>query len=189
MGPLERWASTALFSLLNHSSQFPRQVVKVCPETGCLMQKVRPVEETENCVLFNADHCERTVKGTMEFLQDKMNYIFDLENGPVLQVEVVHCEEDGKYYVLVNCHHLGSDGWSITEHRRQIANCYRSFLLGSGDGMPQLPVDFVDFTLFQRQVLDDVGALQMQYWKEELDDLPHLDLPLDKPRPSVLSDR
>jgi amino acid adenylation domain-containing protein len=116
---------------------------------------------------------------------------FDLERGPLLRVRLVRLEPD-RQLLLLNLHHIVSDGWSIRLLLAELAELYGAEaaglpLAGAAARLPELPVQYADYAAWQRRWLDgEVFARQLAYWRRELGgDLPVLDLPLDSPRPAV----
>jgi hypothetical protein len=88
-------------------------------------------------------------------------------------------------------HHLVSDGWSIGVLMREICALYEALSKGRPSPLPELEIQYADYANWQRQYL--TGAVlekHLDYWKRQLDrDLPMLDLPVDRPRPSIPSFR
>ena len=86
-------------------------------------------------------------------------------------------------------HHIVTDGWSMGNLLHEFSNLYSSFPDYPGARLVDLPLQYADYTLWQREwlqgkVLDD----QLAYWKEQLAGLPPiLELPTDHPRPSILT--
>ncbi len=111
---------------------------------------------------------------------------FDLAAGPLLRAVLVRLAAE-EHVVLFTLHHIIADGWSMGVLVREVAALYRAALLGSPADLPPLAVQFRDFAVWQRQWLTgDVLAAQLAWWRERLAGAPALlDLPADRPRPSV----
>ncbi len=91
------------------------------------------------------------------------------------------------YALLLTMHHIIGDGWSMGVFIKELSSLYRGFLVGEPSPLPELPIQYADFTIWQRQWLQG-KALQtsINYWKQQLADAPPLlELPTDRPRPSV----
>ncbi|WP_392535306.1 amino acid adenylation domain-containing protein [Nostoc sp. C117] len=91
------------------------------------------------------------------------------------------------YALLLTMHHIIGDGWSMGVFIKELSSLYQAFLVGDSSPLPQLPIQYADFTIWQRQWLQG-KALQtsINYWKQQLADAPPLlELPTDRPRPSV----
>src|SRR3712207_2447474 len=87
-------------------------------------------------------------------------------------------------------HHIVSDGWSMGVFLRELGALYGAFSSGSPSPLPELPIQYADYALWQRQWLQgEVIDEQLTYWKEQLAELPALELPTDHPRPAVQTHR
>ena len=101
-----------------------------------------------------------------------------------------------EHVLLLLVHHIAGDGWSLAPLARDLARAYAARRNGKVPDMAPLPVQYADYTLWQHQVLGDESdpqsaiARQLAFWTETLEELPdQLDLPSDRPRPSVSSYR
>jgi amino acid adenylation domain-containing protein len=84
-------------------------------------------------------------------------------------------------------HHIIADEWSVEVFVREMAVLYKTFLAGSSSPLPELSIQYKDFTYWQRQWLQgEVLDTQFSYWKQQLDGVPAiLPLPTDYPRPAI----
>ncbi|MGH3583917.1 MAG: condensation domain-containing protein, partial [Mycobacterium sp.] len=99
---------------------------------------------------------------------------------------------DGEHILVTVVHHIAADGWSITPLVRDLGLAYASRCVGQAPAWEPLPVQYVDYTLWQRTQLGDIDdqaspiAAQLAYWEEALTGLPErLALPADRPYPAV----
>ncbi len=110
---------------------------------------------------------------------------FDLTKDILLRVTLLQLDE-AEHVLLLNLHHIVSDGWSIGVLIRELGSLYTAFSLGQSSPLPELPMQYADFAHWQRQWLQgDVLATQLAYWQEQLDDISMLNLPTDFPRPAI----
>jgi amino acid adenylation domain-containing protein len=111
---------------------------------------------------------------------------FDLARGPVLRLRLLKMDED-EHVLLRTMHHIVSDGWSEQLFNRELAQLYEAFRRGEPSPLPELPVQYADFALWQRRWLEGKGLGDgLDYWRRQLAGLPpQLELPTDRPRPSA----
>ncbi|WP_193197381.1 non-ribosomal peptide synthetase [Nostoc sp. MG11] len=111
---------------------------------------------------------------------------FNLTKGLLLRVTLVQLKSES-YALLLTMHHIIGDGWSMGVFIKEFSSLYRGFLVGEASPLSELPIQYADFTIWQRQWLQG-KALQtsINYWKQQLANAPPLlELPTDRPRPSV----
>ncbi|MBD2096189.1 amino acid adenylation domain-containing protein [Trichocoleus sp. FACHB-591] len=114
---------------------------------------------------------------------------FDLRMGPLFQAQLLQLEA-ADYILLLNFHHIVADGWSIAVLIRELTTLYPAFLKRQPSPLPELPIQYADFAHWQREYLQgEVLASQLSYWRQQLQDLPELQLPTDYPRPVTPSYR
>ncbi len=110
---------------------------------------------------------------------------FSLTTAPLLRVTILQLDA-AEYVLLLNLHHIIADGWSIGVLVRELGGLYTAFVKGELSPLPELPLQYADFTEWQRQWLQgEVLSTQLAYWRQQLGNLPVLNLPTDKPRPTV----
>ncbi|HEX2133955.1 MAG TPA: amino acid adenylation domain-containing protein, partial [Actinophytocola sp.] len=109
---------------------------------------------------------------------------FDLATELPLRVTVGRVSEL-EHVVVVLLHHITTDEWSDRPFLRDLAAAYRARLAGTAPDWTPLPVQYADYTLWQRRLLDGLAAHQLDHWQRVLDGAPReLDLPTDRPRPA-----
>ncbi|NVJ28107.1 amino acid adenylation domain-containing protein, partial [Myxococcus sp. AM011] len=111
---------------------------------------------------------------------------FDLARGPVVRTSLLRLDET-QHQLLVTVHHIASDGWSIAVMVRELAAFYRQFSGGEAAQLAPLPIQYADFSVWQRQWLQgDVLASEIGWWRNQLSGAPpSIELPTDRPRPPV----
>ncbi|MFD9887668.1 amino acid adenylation domain-containing protein, partial [Streptomyces alboflavus] len=116
-------------------------------------------------------------------------HTFDL--GVEIPVRATLFRTDPQEHVLVLVlHHIAGDGESAAPLARDISAAYTARRTNGTPDWPELPVRYVDYTLWQQELLGDEGdpesllAQQFAYWRDELDGVPQpMPLPIDRPRP------
>ncbi|HEX6290946.1 MAG TPA: amino acid adenylation domain-containing protein, partial [Herpetosiphonaceae bacterium] len=143
-----------------------------------------PLPLTDLRSLPRADRAAEVQRLTLEHAQ----YRFDVEHGPLLRAELLWLA-DQEHVFLLNIHHAVFDAWSVGLFLRELTVLYDAFVQGRPSPLPELPVQYPDFAIWQRAWLQgDVLQAQLAYWKRQLGgSLPVLELPSDHPRPHLLS--
>ncbi|MFL6075228.1 MAG: non-ribosomal peptide synthetase [Mycobacteriales bacterium] len=120
---------------------------------------------------------------------------FDLAADPPVRACLVVLGPD-EYAFMVVPHHIVSDGWSVGVLVRDIASAYEARRTGGAPRWTPLPVQYADYTLWQRDVLgderdpDSLISGQLRYWTAALAGMvEELNLPFDRPRPVNTSHR
>ncbi len=115
---------------------------------------------------------------------------FDLARGPLLRALLLRLAED-HHVLLLNLHHIVSDGWSIALLLGELTTLYRAGLEGRPPALPELAVQVADVAVWQRRWLAG-GAMESQvdYWRQQLTEpVAVLELPADRPRAALASYR
>ncbi|HZU69407.1 MAG TPA: amino acid adenylation domain-containing protein [Ktedonobacteraceae bacterium] len=115
---------------------------------------------------------------------------FDLAHGPLLRTTLFRLGAR-EFLLLLTIHHIIYDGWSVHVFFRELAAYYQAFDKGSPLALPALPVQYVDFAVWQREWLSGERLdEQLAYWKQQLAGAPALfELPTDRPRPAIPTSR
>ncbi|MEH2435909.1 MAG: amino acid adenylation domain-containing protein [Nostoc sp.] len=114
------------------------------------------------------------------------NQPFDLASSPLIRASVVKLTEV-EYALVLTIHHIVVDGWSIGVLMRELATIYSAICNNWSPELPELPIQYADFAIWQRQWLQsEVLQTQLDYWKQLLKNAPTLlELPTDRPRPAI----
>ena len=108
---------------------------------------------------------------------------FDLTADPPLYAEVVQ-EGPGSCVLVLNVHHIASDGWSMGPLTRDLAQAYAARRDGSAPQWEPLPVQYADYALWENDGFEGEQE-QLEYWRAALKELPEeLALPFDRSRPA-----
>ena len=151
---------------------------KVSAQTGLRMdwQDISTLNETER-------------QQRLQQLADQEAHTpFNLETGPLLRACVVKAGEQ-EHYLVLTLHHIVTEGWAMDIFARELSALYEAFIDERESPLAALPVQYLDYSVWQRQWLE-AGERQRQldYWTAQLgSEHPLLELPGDRPRPSVQS--
>jgi hypothetical protein len=127
-----------------------------------------------------------------QIVESVANGVFDLTCDLMIRAKLLRLE-DQEYQLILTMHHIASDGWSMDVLSRELSALYRHFV-DAIDDLPSplepLPVSYIDYSRWQRENLSGhrIEGL-LGYWREELQGVPSLELPMDRPRPAVASYR
>ncbi|TCK33784.1 amino acid adenylation domain-containing protein [Paraburkholderia sp. BL8N3] len=120
-------------------------------------------------------------------------YPFDLAREIPIRATLIRVAP-AHHVLLVLTHHIASDGWSLNPLIRDLGHAYSARAAGRAPNFTPLPVQYIDYTLWQRAILGDERNVdsamhrQSRYWQHALDGLPPcIDLPTDRPRPPIAS--
>jgi amino acid adenylation domain-containing protein len=131
---------------------------------------------------------ERAARVT-QALREESRRPFDLTRGPLLRARLF-TTGPREQVLVVGMHHIAADAGSIAILLRELAALVRAFARGEASPLPELPVQYRDYALWQRARL---GAEEIErllgYWRQHLDGLQTLALPTDRPRPAVQTQR
>ncbi|HTQ22839.1 condensation domain-containing protein, partial [Mycobacterium sp.] len=130
-----------------------------------------------------------------EAIEEAARYSFDLGIDIPFRTRLFRVT-DQEHVLLITVHHIAGDGWSIGVLAADLGEAYLSRCAGRLPGWAELPVQYVDYALWQRQNLGDAAdrnsplAAQVGYWEEVLAGIPErLQLPTDRPYPLVADHR
>ncbi|ELS02826.1 non-ribosomal peptide synthase/amino acid adenylation enzyme [Xenococcus sp. PCC 7305] len=121
-----------------------------------------------------------------KLLQEEVAILFKLNIASLIRCTVLQLDSE-EYVLLLNLHHIIADGWSMGVLIKELSTLYQAFTEGEVSPLPDLTIQYADFTLWQRKWLsEDVLATQLNYWKQQLQGAPELlQLPTDRARPTL----
>ncbi|WP_139488493.1 non-ribosomal peptide synthetase [Brevibacillus dissolubilis] len=147
-----------------------------------LMQRVHPVAELPFTVLDAREQGGKLEQTVQDFIRP-----FDLSKAPLIRIALVVLDA-GRYALLVDMHHIISDGTSMSTFTQELIRLYE------GEELPSLRIHYKDFAVWHKAwVQSEAYEKQERYWletfggSESAKDLPVLQLPTDHPRPAVQS--
>jgi hypothetical protein len=124
-----------------------------------------------------------------DLLMTEVRTPFDLERGPVLRTTLIRIAGDCHVLVL-NIHHITSDQLSMGVLVRELMEGYQAYHAGGQPELPELPVSYSDYAVWQRERLTGPAlAEHLRFWEERLAGLPIVDVPPDRPRPPLPSNK
>ena len=119
-----------------------------------------------------------------------LDQAFDLQSDPLFKARLLTLSED-EHVLLVNMHHIISDGWSMGVLIQDLRALYQSRIDDTVSTLSPLAIQYQDYAYWQRQWLSgDILEQQLAYWKQQLQGAPELlELPTDRARPAQQSYR
>lgn len=119
-----------------------------------------------------------------ELIQAEAQRPFDLAQGPLVRAVLLHVDAEEHLFLLTK-HHMIADGWSFGVLHRELWALYDAAVTQTAANLPELPIQYVDFALWQRDQLEsETMAAEAAYWQQQLaGKIPVLELPTDRPRP------
>ena len=111
---------------------------------------------------------------------------FDLENGPLLRVQLF-ARAENDHVILLSVHHIVADFWSLSVLTHELGILYTAEVSGVPAQLPATQLRYADYVRQQDEMLGgDEGERLWSYWQAQLaGELPVLNLPTDKARPPV----
>ncbi|MDV2998930.1 MAG: Linear gramicidin synthase subunit B [Chroococcopsis gigantea SAG 12.99] len=158
-------------SFKNNNGQ-PEQVIHPEAELPTLLEDLQHLENPE-----------RVIK---EKLFQEVCTGFELKSSSLLRYKLWRLSAD-EYVLAITMHHIITDGWSLGVFCQELSILYGAFIQGLESPLPPLTIQYLDYALWQRQMLQgEVGRKQLAYWIGQLSGIPELlQLPTDRTRPSV----
>ena len=103
-----------------------------------------------------------------QWVEDEARFSFDLAQGPLIRSAVLRLGPED-HILLINMHHIVSDGWSVGVLYRELSALYVAFAEGKPSPLPELAVQYKDFAVWQREWLQgEVLENQLSYWRKQL---------------------
>ena len=146
---------------------------------------IQIVEEHVDCKL---DVLPIDGKDLESYLKPMAQWGFDLQTGPLYKFRLFTFGEQRSCLSLV-VHHIVFDGWSQGVFIDELCHFYDSFVNNKASNLPDLPIQYADFSLWQKDQLESkLVRKQLRYWRKQLSGAPAaLELPTDRPRLAVPS--
>ncbi|WP_424101444.1 amino acid adenylation domain-containing protein [Moorena producens] len=120
-----------------------------------------------------------------QLLQQENEQTFNLEVDLPIRAQLYQLGTT-EHVLQITLHHIAGDGWSLTVLPKELSAIYTATLEDKPFPLPELPIQYADFAVWQRNYLQgETLETQLSYWKQKLQDLPQLQLPIDYPRSPV----
>ena len=154
-------------------------------ERGVAFQRILPPGE------FTVEVPTRSVEPerVSDAIAEAVAYEFALESEIPIRVSLLACGPD-EYVLVILMHHIAGDAASMAPLARDLSMAYLARAAGQEPAWKPLPVQYADYTLWQRELLGELSdpksvvSLQVGHWRKELEGAPQpLALPSDRPRP------
>src|SRR5215208_1276610 len=158
---------------------------------GHPVQIISPPQHLNLIVVNLEDHNEEDREAkSYSLIAELASQPFDLGHGPLMRVKLLRLSDEEHVLVLA-MHHIISDGWSAGVFFKELSALYAAYAAGEESPLPELPVQYADYAVWQREYLSgEVLNAQVEYWRERLTGAaPVLELPADRVRPAVQSYR
>ena len=149
--------------------------------TSFELQDDEIVQRVHKEIEFNIEYME-VCEDVVTRIVDRFIKPFDLSKAPLLRIKLLQIEEE-KYILMVDMHHIISDGASVGIIMEEFAKLY------NGDVLEELKIQYKDYAAWQNELLDS-GAMKNneEYWLTVFgDEIPVLDMPTDYLRPTLQS--
>ncbi len=154
--------------------EIPRQIIKPKIQLNLPLVDLQSLSSTEQTQ-------------ELERLTEQEIYTpFDLTQAPLMRTFLVKLKADS-YLLFLSLHHSIFDGWSMKVLLQELSRLYEAFLQKQSNPLPDLPIQYGDFAVWQRQQLQgDKLTQEVNYWQQQLTGIPPLlEIPTDHPRPPI----
>ncbi len=143
---------------------------KIVPELSIKLPVVEVATETE----------------AKQIASQEASQPFDLSKNILIRAKLLHLS-DNRFWLLITCHHIVFDGWSIQILFNELVENYRALSHNQTSSLPELTIHYLDYAGWQQQWLQSSRYhQQLDYWRSQLAEAPPLmELPTDRPRPTV----
>ena len=165
------------------------EVLRTTFETTAQGQPVQVIHEHEwrsvPMVDLEALSERERMEQARQLIEEERLRPFDLSRGPLMRVRLLQLGPTDQV-ISYTLHHITSDGWSMGVLNRELGVLYEAFANGQPSPLPELPIQYADFAVWQREWLQgEALEKQLNYWKEQLVGVIPLQLPTDYSRPVI----
>src|SRR6266849_4103375 len=156
-------------------------------ENGSPVQSIAPdavlnIQTIDLTAIAGTSERERE---TRRILREESQRPFDLSRPPLFRARLLRLSES-EHVLHLTLHHIVSDAWSFGVPFRELGAIYEAFAAGLPSPLPELPIQYADFAVWQRKWFSvEVLDQQLAFWRKQLAGASGvLELPTDRPRPA-----
>src|SRR5690349_6681417 len=187
-GVLDLSALARSFAELVRRHETLRTTFRIVDEQPAQVVSPELVPELPLFDLSHLDVAEREAE-VARLAEEEERLPFDLTTGPLLRLRLLRLAEE-EHVLLTTMHHIVSDAWSMGVLVKEVITLYSAYSQGQPSPLPDLPVQYADYAIWQREHLTgELLQQQLDYWRKQLQGVAPLELPRDRPRRSERSYR
>jgi len=128
---------------------------------------------------------QQIVEKTDLMICEQLASSFDLTQDCLFRTFLIKQSEQTSILML-NMHHIISDGWSVQVLIREFISLYTSFVEGKAVELEALPIQYADYAHWQKNHLQgETLDESLSYWRKQLEGVQVLEMPTDFQRPAV----
>ncbi|MBQ4803340.1 amino acid adenylation domain-containing protein [Aquimarina sp. MMG015] len=133
---------------------------------------------------------EEQNEAIINFIKKDTYRVFSIEKGPLLSAALIHLENE-KYIFHYNMHHIISDGWSLKILANEVIKIYNNLCSDEIGTLRPLRIQYKDFAAWQSAKIKNGNySAHQNFWNKHLSGkLPRLNLPSNKQRPSIKTNK
>ena len=157
-------------------------------ENGTPFQAIAPPSNLQLPVIDLQNLSEAIRESEVQRLvKEEASKFFDIATELLVRFKLLRLSAKSNV-LLLTIHHIVSDDWSVEVFFRELQLIYQAFSQQKPSPLPELPIQYADFAIWQRQCLTPKFLVtELDYWKQQLAGIPpQLELPTDRNRPSVM---
>jgi amino acid adenylation domain-containing protein len=154
-------------------------------QEGHAVQTIRPAEPIY--LATAALDCEQAPHDQLRAaVLREVNLPFSLDRDSLVRFLLLGASPF-RHFLILSAHHIVCDGTSLSIIVHELASLYRSFAKGEASPLPELPVQYADYAVWQRELLrGEAIEAELEYWRKQLAGVAPLELPGDHPRPAIM---
>ncbi|MCP5048333.1 MAG: AMP-binding protein, partial [bacterium] len=172
----------SLETILNRHEVLRTRMITI--ENEVLQQVESTTEFKPELLDPNAGNEEKTGKTPLDIAISESKRPFSFKDGLLIRAVLLKYSTL-KHYLVITIHHLIADRCSLNIITSELINCYKALQEGRTPDLPELPLHYIDFSQWQRELPEDFTEELLFYWRRQLANLSPLQLPTRIPRAHV----